>query len=160
MAILNLNISKMSGLWRVRHGKTLLWPRAILSPEVTRLNARGGAGYVVDLDKPHEKHLMRGMEKMIEQVPQSEEAEAREKVADPTTFPRPVQNHLAEHGLIKKQPMKRAPSRGAEMKARADAQPKPSSAAPALDTSPKGGTTRRRTGGSDAAKGQANIIGD
>ncbi len=156
MARSNITIRDLEGLWQVRGGKTLLWPISVLSSQVTSLNKRGGTGYVVDMDAPWEAFLCWGMVSKFEPVPETDEAQAaaRERIADPHTFPRPVQNELSKRGLIEKKPMKRPARRGA-MESRAKAQPQPvTSDAPALDTTPKGRTTRRRRGGSeDAAEG-------
>lgn len=151
MAIRTLKIKHMTGLWRVRKGKILLWPNRVMSPELTRLNARGNAGHVVDLDRNYEKILCWNMEKMLEKVPAAEEEAARALLVDPTDFPRPIANHLSKMGLVKNVPMKRKPSRRAAMTERAAQQEAPKGDAPGLDEAPKGRRTRRRKGGDDDA---------
>ena len=153
MAIQTLKVASMTGLWRVRRSKILLWPGRVMSPQMTRLNARGKAGYVVDLDNKYEKVLCWNMEKMLERVPASEEESARARLVDPTEFPRPISVHLAKLGLVKTVPMKRKPTRRAAMTERATKQEAPKGDAPGLDEAPKGRRTRRRKGGDgDAAQ--------
>lgn len=161
MAIRTLKVAKMTGLWRVRSGKLLLWPIRVMSPELTRLNARGKPGYVVDLDQPYEKVICWNMERFLEPVPESETEAARARLVDPSDFPRPIMLYLSKAGLVQATPLKRKTSRKSVMMDRASQQEKPKGDAPALDTAPKGRTTRRRRGGDkDGAQSTTSTAGD
>lgn len=161
-----LNTNTMTGLWRVRMGRTLLWPAAAMPALVNRMNKRGVGGYVVDMDTPHEKALCRGYEKFFEEVPADEDAqtEARAKVVPTADFPRPVISSLVERNLAKRTQPKRRPKSPATVAASNEQRTSKPGELPALDEAPKGGRTRRsrrptEEGGSDAAQGDASAPG-
>ena len=158
-------VPEMTGLWRVRSPRVLLWPEKIMNAEMTRLNARGKAGYVVDFDQPYEKVLCFGCGKFFERVPEDEIEAARELVQDPQDFPRPILNFLADKKLVKRTPTRRG-GKGAQAvqkrneEKRAASEPAPGT--PALDSPPKGGRTRRsrkREEEGDAAQGDTSPAG-
>lgn len=76
MARLNYDIKRMSGLWRVRRGKNLFYPRHMIGDRDDA--TRGGAGYIVDLDKAYEKILCDRQERILEKVPPGAVAEPGE----------------------------------------------------------------------------------
>lgn len=75
MAHITYDTSKMTGLWKVRPTKHLLWPRKFRSER--DMPARGGPGFVVDLDLPWEKRLVSGQERHLIKLAEGEEGEAR-----------------------------------------------------------------------------------
>lgn len=137
MARTTIKVAQMRGLWRVKSSQMLRWPSQIMLQENHPMNARGKAGYVIDMDKEYNRILCWGMEKFIEQVPASETDAAKQRVDDPYTWPRPVINFLADRGLLARRKTERKP-RADKLQSRAQEQPKPaSSLIPDLDESPK-----------------------
>lgn len=144
----------LRGLCRVKPGRILLWPPAIMNQIDHPQNARGKGGYVVDLDRPYEQFLCRGREKFLEPVPAKEQDAARAKLAEPSTWPRPVVNHLAEMGLIKRTPPIRASAK-AKLERNAEAfAPPPPDLIPDLDEKPQ--AAKRKP---PASAGQSTIEG-
>lgn len=90
----------MTGLWQVKRNKALHWPRFIIDPANSRgsasmSNGRGATGYVVDMDLPEEKLLVRTQERFLEKA-----FEEHADPQDPQTFPRPAVNWMVQEGYL------------------------------------------------------------
>jgi len=137
------NLSTMTGLWRVKPGKNIKWPESIMNPIQHPMRDRGKAGYVVDLDRKEESMLLFGQERFLEPVPKGELDEARGKVKDQQSYPRPILNELVNQKLVKRLDVRRG-SRRDKLKDNAADQPKPKAGGlPGLDTTPTGSRTKR-----------------
>ena len=103
------------------------------------LNVRGKGGYVVDLDKPYEDVLCFGMGKFLEPVPEAQQDAARQRLDDPTRWPRPIIGFLSEKGLLKRTPPRRR-TMEAKLRGNAEAVPPPApELIPDLDEAPAKG---------------------